>query len=85
MQTETAAATPAKHEMAIMDLTGDTKIVWDVENEAEVDHAEKTFKDFKKKRYLAYSVGKKGKKDEILHKFDPGIEAMILVPPVVGG
>lgn len=72
-------------ELAIMDRTGDTKIIWDADVPAEVEHARDTFKSFKKKNYVAYSVGKGGKKDEIIQTFDPDIEKMILIPPVVGG
>ena len=86
MQSNAAIAErPHTGEMAIMDRSGDTKIIWDSENDDEVEHARSTFNDFKKKNYIAYSVGKGGKKDTVLHKFDAGIEKMILVPPVVGG
>lgn len=71
--------------MAVMGVTGDTKLIWDAENEAEVDAARELFKNLKKKNYLAYSVGKKGKTDELINKFDPDLERIIMVPPVVGG
>lgn len=74
-----------KSEMAIMDHTGDTKIVWDPENDVEVDHAEKTFNEFKKKGYLAYKVDKKGNSGEIMRKFDKDEEKMILTPQMKGG
>jgi agmatine/peptidylarginine deiminase len=72
-------------EMAVMDKSGDTKIIWNSDNVDEVDHARDTFNSFKKKNYVAYSVGEGGKKDTVIHKFDPDVEKMILVPPVVGG
>lgn len=74
------------HEMAVMDLTGDTKIIWDPENDDEVENAERMFNEFvKEKKFAAFSVGKKGKKDEQIKKFDPEIDKMILVPPICGG
>lgn len=75
----------APHVMAIMDQTGDTKIVWDMSKKAEVKHAEDTFNKMKKKGYIAYSVKKNGDQGEVLHKFDPKIEKMIMAPGMVGG
>lgn len=72
-------------EMAVMDRTGDTKTVWDSDNAAEVEIARETFEKFKKKGYAAFSVTKKGDKDEQIHKFDPEAEKIIFVPPIVGG
>ena len=71
--------------MEVMDTTGDTKLSWDAENEAEVDAARTLFNNLKKKNYLAYSVGRLGKKDELIHKFDSDLEKIIMIPPVVGG
>lgn len=63
-----------QHEMAILDHTGDTKIIWDSDKPEEVDHARETFNRFKKKGYLAYSVDKKGEKGTVLREFDPNVE-----------
>lgn len=71
--------------LAVMDVTGDTKLIWDAENEAEVEAARELFDKLKKKNYLAYSVGRMGKQDKLIHKFDPDLEKIIMVPPVVGG
>ena len=76
---------PERHEMAIMDLTGDTKVIWDMSRKKEVKHAEQTFNKLKKKGYLAYSVKKNGDKGEVLHTFDPKAEKIIMAPRVVGG
>lgn len=72
-------------EMAVMDKTGDTKIIWDAENDDEVKVARDTFDKLKTKNYIAYSVKRNGKQDTIIQKFDPGIEKMIMIPPIVGG
>lgn len=71
--------------LSAMDMTGDTKTIWDPRNQDEVDAAEVTFKSLKKKGYLIYSVGKDGKKNEAITSFDPTAEKMIAVPPVTGG
>ena len=72
-------------ELSVLDRTGDTKIIWDSAQEAEVDAARATFDDLKKKGYLAYSVNKKGDKGEVMKKFDPDAERIIMAPPLVGG
>jgi len=72
-------------ELSVLDRTGDTKIMWDSAQDAEVDAARATFDDLKKKGYLAYSVNKKGDKGEVMKKFDPDAERIIMAPPLVGG
>ncbi len=73
-------------EIAILSGKGDTKIIWDSDNEAEVDNARRTFEDLVDgKKYAAFSVGKKGEKDEKIKKFDPDLEKIILIPPMAGG
>lgn len=84
MDTQTDNTTSA-NEMCILDKTGDTKITWDARNEAEVENARRTFDDLKAKGFLAYSVSKDGSKGEILKKFDPNVEKIILTPPMAGG
>ena len=74
-----------KRELAIMNGSGDTKIIWDSDNEDEVENAKETFNKLTKKGYAAFSVSKKGDKDEIIKKFDPNAEKIILVPPMAGG
>ena len=73
-------------ELAIMDFSGDTKILWDSDNKDEVDNARETFNRLKKKGYVAYTVkGKNGDKGEILKEFDPDVERIIMAPAAVGG
>jgi len=74
-----------RNEMALMDGTGDTKVMWDPKNPDEVQAAEVQFNALKAKGFIAYTVNKKGGTGEILRKFDPSIEKMILSPPIVGG
>lgn len=72
-------------EMAIMDHTGDTKLIWDSDNSDEVENAKRTFKDLKKKGYACFSVNKKGDKGEVINEFDPLAERLIMAPPLAGG
>lgn len=73
------------HEFAVLDRTGDTKTIWDADNEEEVANAKATFKRFKDKGYAIFRVDKKGEKGELMHAFDPSAEKMICAPAIVGG
>lgn len=75
----------AKCEMAVMDHTGDSKTIWDSENEDEVSVARDTFNKLRKKGYAAFRVGSGGKKAEKMDEFDPEAGKMIMVPPLAGG
>lgn len=79
-------ATVGKSTLHVLDSTGDTKLMWDRNNEDEVDAARKMFDDLKRKQYIAYKAeGKEGKKGEVINRFDPEAERIILAPRMVGG
>jgi hypothetical protein len=71
--------------MHVMDRSGDTKIIWDPDNEDEVANARRTFDDLRKKGYVAYNVAPRGAKGEVIREFDPAAEKLIMAPPMVGG
>jgi hypothetical protein len=73
------------HEMAVMDATGDSKTIWNKDNPDEVECARDQFNKLTKKGYRAFSVGAKGKQDEIVTEFDPDMEKLIFVPALAGG
>lgn len=74
------------HVMRILDpKEGDIKVIWDPDNADEVAHARTTFDAMQAKGFVAYSVTKKGDRDEIVRKFDPEAKALILAPKAVGG
>ena len=75
----------AKREMRILDATGDTKLIWDPENADEVAAAKAQFDTLTKKGFKAFSVGAKGKQDELVTAFEADAEKLILIPPVKGG
>ena len=77
--------TATKHEMAVMDGTGDSKIMWSEDSQDEIDAARATFDSLRKKGYLAYSVNKKGDKADVLDHFDPSAEKIIMSPQLKGG
>ena len=69
----------------VMDLTGDTKTIWNPEVRAEIDQAKKTFDDLRAKGYTAYRVDENGKKAQIMTTFDPAAGKIILSPAMAGG
>ena len=72
---------PGQSVMAIINETGDTKVIWDRENEVETDAARKQFDLFRSKGYMAYKVeGKDGRKGEVITKFDASAERIIFAP-----
>jgi len=71
--------------MAIMGSAGDTKIIWNKDNPAEVENARRTFNDLLSKSYLAFKVKDDSKEGEQIREFDPSIERMILSPQMRGG
>lgn len=72
-------------ELAVMNSTGDTKVIWDPHNADEVAAAKAQFDALRKKGFIAYTVNKKGDKGEIIREFDPNAEKIILSPPLAGG
>lgn len=72
-------------EMAVMGKEGDTKLIWDSDEDAEVENARRSFNDLKKKGFAAFSVNKKGEQGSQIHEFDPKAEKIIMVPAMQGG
>lgn len=71
--------------LAVLDPTGDTKLMWDRTNEEEVEVAREHFNSLIKKGFSAYSVNRKGEKGELIREFDPAAEKIIMAPRLVGG
>ena len=74
-----------KHQIRKIDFSGDTKTIWDPDNEDEVAAARRTFDELKGKGYAAFSVKGDGEKNESLEEFDPEEGKIIMVPPIRGG
>ena len=72
-------------EMRALNSDGDQKVIWDPDNEDEVEVAKMTFVKLTAKDFLAYSVDKKGDKKKQIKKFDPKAGKIILIPPIAGG
>lgn len=76
---------PTKITFAVMDKTGDTKLIFDPNNADEVESAKNTFRDLKKKGFIAYRVSADGSKGEVIREFDSAAGKIILAPAMVGG
>ena len=73
-------------EMAILGRNGDTKIIWDSDQDAEVENARRTFDELRGKGYLAFRVrDDDAAKGDQIREFDADAEKMILSPPMQGG
>ena len=73
-------------EMAVMNNTGDMKVIWSSDNDDEVAQARKTFNDLRAKGFVAYKVvGKDGLKGEVIREFDADAERIIMAPAMAGG
>ena len=72
-------------ELSVLNETGDTKTIWDSDNEDEVTVARAAFDSFRTKGYAIYKVGKNGERSTVMHTFDPNAEKMIAVPAIVAG
>ena len=64
---------------------GDTKVVFDPENEDEVSAAKATFDKLVAKGYTAFHVKDKGEAGSKMKAFDPEAGKIILVPKMQGG
>ena len=72
--------------LRILDRTGDTKLIWDPENEDEVENARSTFDSLKKKGYAIFRVkGEKGEQGEQMRTFDARAGRLIAVKQLAGG
>jgi hypothetical protein len=72
---------PTLHEI---DHTGDTRIKWNPDVEAEVEVARAAYDALKAKKYLTYRIGQDGEREQI-HAFEPDAERIIASPQIVGG
>ena len=74
-----------KHEMRVLDGSGDTKTTWDPDNADEVSMAKEQFDGFIKKNFNAFTVNKIGKKGKKITDFDSSLGSLIMVPPIMAG
>jgi len=71
--------------IVVLDTTGDTKHIWSRDNTDEVAEARSLFDRMKAKGFQAWSVTRKGDKDQRITEFDPQAEKIIFAPALQGG
>ncbi len=72
--------------LAVMDREkGDLTIGWDPNDPKEIEQAQASFDSLRAQGHAAYKTNKEGKKAELIMKFDPKLERIIMAPPLQGG
>jgi hypothetical protein len=69
----------------VLSNEGDTRMVWDRRDPAQVKEAYQRFKDLLGQGYTAYAVRSDGKKGSKLDEFDPLHEEILMVPKTMPG
>jgi hypothetical protein len=64
---------------------GDTKLIWDKDNNDEVGAIRDTFTKLLKAGYKAFNVKADGKQGREIKEFDPDAEKLIMIPQMRGG
>ena len=82
---ETEESLKEDHLLIIMDATGDTRLAWDASDRESVKNAEQTFDKMKKEGYTAYCTDRHGDRAQVMQKFDPNAERMIMHRQMAGG
>jgi hypothetical protein len=79
-------STEPVHVLRLLNHAGDSRVTWRASNTTEVATARAAFDTARGKGHLAYRVDPDDKtKGEVMHRFDPDAEEIILAPPTVGG
>lgn len=71
--------------MSVLGHEGDTKVMWDGDNDDEVTSARRTFDELRGQGFTAYRVDDKGDTSAVITEFDPEAERIILRPAMAGG
>lgn len=72
--------------LSILDSTGDTAVLWDVESPEEIAIAEAKFNEIKANfGHLSYKTDADGKNAEVIHEFDASAPQIVMSPVLVGG
>lgn len=71
--------------MRTLGVEGDTKLIWNADNNDEVTNARRTFNELRTKGFTAFSVKPGGDKGGQITEFDAEEESIIMVPRIAGG
>jgi len=72
-------------ELHYLSEEGDTKVIWNPDNQDEVDAAEAQFDTLAEKGFTAFAVKKDGEKGKKITTFEPNAGKIIMVPKIGGG
>ena len=80
------AETFPKHTMSILSVAlGDQEFSWDPDDAGSVAVAEREFDIARKNGMTGVSVGADGQGSEVISKFDPEADAIVVAPQIIGG
>jgi hypothetical protein len=71
--------------MRVLGKTGDTEFKWDPQTGDGLQYAREVFDEKLNRGYLAFIEGPNGEGSEQIKHFEPGAQAIILAPRLVGG
>jgi ribosomal protein L19E len=72
-------------ELRVLSSIGDTKVIFDPDNDDEVAAAKVQYKTLIDKGFKAFKVKKSGERGKKMKKFDKDAGKIIMVPPIIGG
>jgi L-alanine-DL-glutamate epimerase-like enolase superfamily enzyme len=72
-------------ELRVLSSMGDTKVIFDPDNDDEVAAAKVQYKTLIDKGFKAFKVKKSGEPGKKMKKFDKDAGKIIMVPPIIGG
>ena len=84
MSTATVELKPVS-QLCCMNADGDKRLMWDSSDADATSEAEKTFQEYKAKGWLDYKTNAKGAEGQVIDKFDPYAERIIMRPQMIGG
>lgn len=73
-----------RHQLIVLGTRGDTRVAWELNEAGAVKEAERIFEEQRSKGAAAFKI-EPGKPAELLERFDPKVEQIIVVPRVAGG
>ena len=77
-------ATKRKHTIAVLNGNGHDTVEFCPDEVAEVEKAEKAYKEYERKGWAAFQALSDGQMQQLLG-FEPDVESTVFLPPMVGG
>ncbi len=77
--------TESRRVLTVSTPAGDRKLFWAPDNKSEVGAAREEFDRLRAEGYIAYHTTPEGALQGLMREFDPLIDAITIVPPILGG